>query len=304
MTGLLCTLCVSTLFAQDVPWQGSETWADAGTRGWSVKTGDADVMNLGGYLDLQHRLQSNMPLYGEDTARVSLPAGIRPTNVCFQFLAEDVSPSQVRLCFMSRTDSNAWHRVLPCPPAGEPTEYDVPLRFAGGWTMGSDSSATQFAADLSDMAWIGVYVRRHGSTAAQDYRIDDFEVSGTASSPDADGDGVDDGWENEHGFNAASPSDGQVDRDGDGMSSYGEFRAGTDPNSSASRFEVEIDATPGVVLRWNSISNRTYTVLRAGDVRGTPVPLAEGILATPPKNEYTVGDEDGAGFYRIEVESE
>jgi len=303
-TVVLCLFCVRMAFAEDVPWQGRETWTDSGTRGWSVTTGDADVTNPGDHLDLRHREQPNAPAYGEDTARIAMPEGIVPTNVCFSFLSEDTPPSEMWICFEARS-SNLWYKVLPRPPEGVTVDYDIPVDFAHGWIRGSDSRPTQFFADVRDVAWIGLYVRRNGKTSAQDYRIDDFTVSGTAHTSDVDGDGMDDAWENRHGLNAANASDGKVDRDGDGMSSYGEFRAGTDPNDSVSVFEVEIDATPSVVLRWNSISNRTYTVLRAGNVRGKPVPLAEGILATPPKNEYTVdGKGEAAGFYRIEVENE
>lgn len=48
---------------------------------------------------------------------------------------------------------------------------------------------------------------------------------------DADGDGMDDVWENLHGLNSNDPADGWVDTDGDGVSNVGEYRAGTDPNS-------------------------------------------------------------------------
>ena len=51
---------------------------------------------------------------------------------------------------------------------------------------------------------------------------------------DADGDGMDDQWEAEHGLNPADPSDAWADSDGDGICNVGEFQAGTDPQNSDS----------------------------------------------------------------------
>ena len=49
-------------------------------------------------------------------------------------------------------------------------------------------------------------------------------------SADADGDGMPDWWEAEHGLDPSDPSDAALDPDGDGLSNLAELRAGTDPH--------------------------------------------------------------------------
>lgn len=46
---------------------------------------------------------------------------------------------------------------------------------------------------------------------------------------DSDGDGMNDAWEDANGLDSSDPSDGVTDKDGDGLSNIGEYRAGTDP---------------------------------------------------------------------------
>jgi len=47
--------------------------------------------------------------------------------------------------------------------------------------------------------------------------------------PDSDGDGAEDWWETEFGFDPSDPSDAALDPDGDGLSNLAEFLAGTNP---------------------------------------------------------------------------
>ncbi len=46
---------------------------------------------------------------------------------------------------------------------------------------------------------------------------------------DADGDGMNDAWEDANGLDSSDPNDGAGDLDGDGLSNVGEYRATTDP---------------------------------------------------------------------------
>lgn len=124
---------------------------------------------------------------------------------------------------------------------------------------------------------------------------------------DSDGDGLADSWELEHfGSLSANPGD---DPDGDGVSNLREFRAGTNPNDAASRFEViEIARVPnGVALLWSSQADRRYRVKRTANLLTPPAQydvVQSGLLATPPFNQFvdTTTTNGAQFFYLIEIE--
>jgi hypothetical protein len=125
---------------------------------------------------------------------------------------------------------------------------------------------------------------------------------------DSDGDGMPDQWERDHGLNPSDPSDAAQDNDGDGMSNLAEYRAGTDPNDPKSYLWVSSlavgDAVGGVELRWGSVSNHLYTVLRSAAVPGGFAPITEHLLSTPPENAWVDSSATNATqfFYRLQVE--
>ncbi|MFH0909405.1 MAG: thrombospondin type 3 repeat-containing protein [bacterium] len=122
---------------------------------------------------------------------------------------------------------------------------------------------------------------------------------------DSDHDGLPDFWETEHfGGLFAAPGG---DADGDGVSNMAEYLAGTNPQDAQSMFEfieTETWAEGGTRIRWQSSSNRFYSLFKSRDLRSGFEPFVTGIRATPPENSYTdtnaVGE--GAYFYRIVVE--
>ena len=84
-----------------------------------------------------------------------------------------------------------------------------------------------------------------------------------AAVPDTDGDGLPDDWENTYGFNPASGSDRNVDSDGDTMSNYQEFLAGTDPTQRQSFLKIETANAPGGVgaaIQFGAVANKTYNI--------------------------------------------
>lgn len=126
----------------------------------------------------------------------------------------------------------------------------------------------------------------------------------------ATADGLPYWWLHEHfGITDPSTAAGELsmpaadaDNDGDTMSNYAEYKAGTLPDDFASRFVVEsLDQGDGMVLRWTPKTGATYSVWRAdrpagtyAQVNGSPVVGGEYVDATATG--------DGPYYYRVEVE--
>ena len=106
--------------------------------------------------------------------------------------------------------------------------------------------------------------------------------------------------------NLRGPND---DPNGNGVSNYSEFLAGTDPSNPNSFLHLipDINATvvagnfTGIKIIWSSVSGKTYSVQRSTDLTRGFVSLGTAITATDV--ETTVADPSATGpgpyFYRI-----
>lgn len=137
----------------------------------------------------------------------------------------------------------------------------------------------------------------------------DLHVTGTYT---AGGDGdsnsnqIPDVWELQHfGTLTNRLSD---DADGDGLSNYGEWVAGTHPTNRQSVLaftNMLQNAGGSTVVRWASESNRYYTLLLSTNLMLDPfsTALTNRAPATPPLNVHTDSvARPGGVYYRIEVE--
>jgi hypothetical protein len=133
------------------------------------------------------------------------------------------------------------------------------------------------------------------------------------SSPvnDADRDGLPDDWERQ--IVEADPS-GTItaledvwpadDFDGDGLSNYEEYVAGTSPIDANSVFAVAIQAVAGesvASLQWHSRPGRVYTIYKSADLNRGFVVLQDGIPATPPLNTFADVVSGGTAYYLVGV---
>ena len=99
------------------------------------------------------------------------------------------------------------------------------------------------------------------------------------------------------------------DADGDGMLTWTEYVAGTDPTNRASflGFTSISNAVPaGAVVRWWSVNGRNYWLERATNLLSAPAfdfVDKTNILGVAPINTETDTTATGQGsyFYRIEV---
>jgi hypothetical protein len=89
------------------------------------------------------------------------------------------------------------------------------------------------------------------------------------------------------------------------MSDAREALAGTDPTDLGSTLRVRAMVSAGGLVRieWDSVAGRTYRLEQAPAVSGPFVPVAVGLVATPPVNACEVpAAKGGAVFYRVSVE--
>jgi subtilisin-like proprotein convertase family protein/endonuclease/exonuclease/phosphatase family metal-dependent hydrolase len=123
---------------------------------------------------------------------------------------------------------------------------------------------------------------------------------------DAEPDGMPDLWEYAW-FGDADAGDTTSDWDDDGFLDWEEYRAGTRPDDDTSLLRMEPLAGAGeshVVLRWLSVTNRTYTIERATNLLNGFDVLESGVEPTPPLNVYTDAPpiDPPAMLYRIRTQ--
>ena len=113
------------------------------------------------------------------------------------------------------------------------------------------------------------------------------------------------GWLAQYGltnFNA----DAMADADHDGLLTWQEYIAGTNPTNAASNLRITGGSatSQGTVVRWASASNKLYNLSRTTNLLQSfaAVAGATNLPATPPENVFTNSQNDGAAaFYRIGV---
>ncbi|HBA82573.1 MAG TPA: hypothetical protein DCZ95_00620 [Verrucomicrobia bacterium] len=127
-------------------------------------------------------------------------------------------------------------------------------------------------------------------------------------SADTDRDAMNDAWELAYTLDPLV-NDDALDKDGDRLDNYSEFRAGTDPTNSASFLGLAgaSSAGSGLAVSWSSVAGRSYRLNRCQDLcTGEWAAVLSGIAALPPMNTVTDSTAVGSGpwTYRIEVEAE
>jgi hypothetical protein len=133
---------------------------------------------------------------------------------------------------------------------------------------------------------------------------------GLPRSDDTDRDGIPDAWERYY-FGTLTPVSGLTDRDNDGVKDWQEWAAGTVPTNRFDFFKIsgtrlgDVNPwleVPGMVMEWNSITGRTYTIyyttgLQTGptiwtyfdQVAGTGATISYTNAWPDPLNVYMLG---------------
>lgn len=131
--------------------------------------------------------------------------------------------------------------------------------------------------------------------------------TGNYTFPDANTNGIADGWEIAN-FGSLSPARTRAtDTDGDGLSDYAEFVAGTDPNNPPPPFQLTAELTNGLVkLSWPTLSNFNYRVRAAASPAAANWLAYSGWLAATGTNKSFIlpAPTNGAPtFFRVEAAS-
>jgi hypothetical protein len=114
---------------------------------------------------------------------------------------------------------------------------------------------------------------------------------GVYAVPDADGDGIPDGWESAYGLNATNSADAVVDSDGDTVNNRDEYISGTDPLDPQSYLKVDrITGGSAATLSFLAVSNRTYSVLYAPSLPAASWSILANVPARPTNHVETVED--------------
>lgn len=157
----------------------------------------------------------------------------------------------------------------------------------GSWTLGPNPGANTLLAS-------GV-------------RLGGSPLTFNATAPvDANNNGMPDAWETTHFGSTTNPlGAANYDWDHDGQDNLHEYLAGTTPTDPASVFKITsatMDASGKLVLRWPSVSGKSYGIQASTDLHGfqntTDAPIAGtgGILT----KSLSIGPSLN-GFYRIVV---
>jgi subtilisin family serine protease len=128
--------------------------------------------------------------------------------------------------------------------------------------------------------------------------------SGNYSFIDANLNGISDSWERYY-FGAAPADRTQfTDSDGDGMSDYAEFIAGTNPTNAASKLvflSTTLLTNKSIQLAWAAVPGRLYQVQTSGSISPQSTPRLSGALDHPSGNFKLHVDAQDKLAYAIQV---
>ncbi len=127
---------------------------------------------------------------------------------------------------------------------------------------------------------------------------------------DSDHDELPDFWEYTHELDLLKPGDAALDPDGDGMTNFQEYRAGTDPRDGVSRLQIEVSRLPRIgesqiELRFLPVAARLYLIeYREALTTGVWSPL-ENVIQPLSSGPVSVVDNLPPGisqrYYRVRI---
>ena len=106
----------------------------------------------------------------------------------------------------------------------------------------------------------------------------------------------------QYGLTPNSNTDRNLDKDGDGVSNYQEYRAGTNPtnNTQMLRVNPQVESN-GITLQFNALTNRTYSIqMQDGLSAGTWLTMTNFVATPTNRTQLLFAAPQGSNrFYRI-----
>ncbi|HEY1173414.1 MAG TPA: fibronectin type III domain-containing protein [Verrucomicrobiae bacterium] len=139
------------------------------------------------------------------------------------------------------------------------------------------------------------------------YRLNDNRVSpqsvaatGRTWGVDSNADGIPDEWQIANwGATASKWGAPGEDSDGDGLSNYQEFLAGTDPRDENSALRTQVQVVEGAFyFKWNTTPGKVYQIQHSSDFQ-TWTDVGAQRMAVSGEDSVFVDQSAGIGFYRI-----
>jgi arylsulfatase A-like enzyme len=126
---------------------------------------------------------------------------------------------------------------------------------------------------------------------------------GPSVTPDTDGDGLPDAYENSNGLNHINPSDGQTDNDRDGLTRGQEYLAGTSDLNAGDRFRMRIESQPvaGASLGFEIKNQKAYRLRKSGNLIDWTLWEDFGVIAGDHQVTLPLTTDQDREFYKIEA---
>ncbi|HOW97491.1 MAG TPA: glycoside hydrolase family 31 protein [Kiritimatiellia bacterium] len=212
---------------------------------------------------------------------------------------------------MRKVTNNTWAAVLELPATNR-----VEFKFVandswstnwGDLNQGGQQVPISGTADSSALNIVATNL----AAGLYTFRFNDQTLAysvQTAASSDSDGDGMDDEWETDYGFQPLNRNDAAGDESGSGLNNLGKYIAGLDPLSPTATFEVDglfPAGAGGFRLAWDAVSGRFYGIwFTTNDLRmpsWAEVPGLTNLVGNGPTNALDTNTSSDLRFYRIGV---